>query len=102
MAGAGIKLRIILRGEEMKPSDFTNLPTNSIIRKLEVEIVARNIMIILSRTGNIFRSLSWDEYRQERLRDDNFTEEEKKYFNEVAPWCLTGGKASLFSPIWRS
>lgn len=39
----------------MKPSDFLKHPYDSVLQHTEDEIVARNIMVILNRTGNEFR-----------------------------------------------
>jgi hypothetical protein len=43
----------------MKPSNLKNHPYDSRLQNNESETVARNIMVILSRTGNEFRLLSW-------------------------------------------
>jgi hypothetical protein len=52
---------------DMKPSDFMRHPYDSIYQHMETEIVARNIMVILSRTGNTWRKLTWDEYQSEGI-----------------------------------
>ncbi len=83
------------------PSDYTNYPWNSVTKKAECEIVAQNIMKILKRTGNEFRSLSWKEYKQERLKDSAFTPHEKEYFNNVIDYCESSQTANLFSPKWK-
>lgn len=85
----------------MKPSDFTNQPYNSALQKTEAEIVARNVMVILKRTGNEFRKLTWEEYTEERKKDGNFTESEKQYFDKVIPYCEAPMTARLFSPEWN-
>jgi len=82
------------------PSNFKKHPYNSVFNKSEAETIARNIMVILSRTGDEFRPLSWDEYKAERLKDSGFTEGEKTYFDKVALWCKTGEQAQEFSPTW--
>jgi len=38
-----------------KPSDFTNEPMGSVLQKSEAETVARNIMVILKRTGDTYK-----------------------------------------------
>lgn len=86
----------------MKPSNFTNFPYGSTLQKTEAEIVACNIMKILERTGDTFRNLTWDEYKQERLRDKGFSVTEKSYFNQVIPYCKTSDTAVLFSPEWNN
>ena len=55
----------------MKPSNFKALPMGSIFEKSEYETIARNIMVILSRTGDLFRPISWYEYKEEREKDGN-------------------------------
>lgn len=84
----------------MKPSDFTRSPVGSVARKAEAETVARNVMVILSRMGDEFRLLSWDEYKEQRLKDGNFTEKEKPYFDQVVKFCRSAEAAELFSPAW--
>lgn len=47
----------------MKPSDLKSIfPFDSIKKKTEYEIIAKNIMTILSRLGDEFRVLSKSEY----------------------------------------
>ena len=57
-------------------------------------------MVILKRTGDEFRPLEWEEYKQERLKDKNFSEYEKKYFDKVIPYCKSADTAVLFSNSW--
>lgn len=85
----------------MKPSDFTSYPWGSVAGKSEAEVVARNIMVILSRTGNEFRNLDWEEYKEEREKDGNFSPSEKPYFEEVLPYCKSADTAKLFSEKWN-
>lgn len=84
----------------MEPSDFKNEPFNSVLSNSESETVARNIMVILSRTGNTFRLLSWEEYMAERQKDGNFTQSEKQYFDRVVGFCVTAESAKAFCPTW--
>lgn len=84
------------------PSNFTKHPYDSSSRNYESETVARNIMVILARTGNKFRLLDWHEYKKERLKDGNFTESEKTYFDLVAGICAQEESAKNFSPNWAS
>ena len=86
--------------ETKKPSNFTSTPYGSVLKKSECETIARNIMVILSRTGDKWRVLSWDEYKAERLKDGNFTESEKAYFDQVAGFCVAAESAEAFSPGW--
>lgn len=84
----------------MKPSNFTQYPFDSLTAKNEGERVARNIMVILSRAGDEFRRLSWDEYKAERLKDGRFTNGERKYFDQVVHYCGSAEAAARFSPTW--
>jgi hypothetical protein len=87
---------------ELKPSDFAKIyPMNSVYNKSEHETIARNIMLILSRTGNKFRHLSWQEYKKERLKDNNFSDLEKYYFDNVLRWCVGPKNAKQFSNSWN-
>ena len=85
----------------MKPSNFTKQPMASVLQKSEAETIARNIMVILKRTGDFFRPLSWDEYKAERLKDGHFTESEKQYFDQVIGYCSNAESAKSFSPVWE-
>jgi hypothetical protein len=83
------------------PNKYKHKPWGSILGRAEYEIIALNIMVILDRTGNTFRKLEWDEYKAERLRDGNFSDGEKKYFDEVQ--YLSEGKVEdlqNFSKDW--
>ena len=73
----------------MKPSSWTNRIFNSIFRNTESEIIFANCMTILSRTGDEWRKLTWEEYKEERLKDGNFSEYEKSYFEKVLPYTLS-------------
>ncbi len=84
----------------LKPSNFTSTPFDSVLKKSEAETVARNVMVILKRTGDEFRLLSWEEYRQERMKDGSFTESEKTYFEQVAGFCTTAAAAQAFCAGW--
>jgi len=84
----------------MKPSNFIKKPYDSVLKNSECETVARNIMVILSHTGDEFRLLSWDEYKEHRTKDGNFTESEKQYFDRVVGFCVAAESAKAFSPIW--
>jgi len=87
--------------DKQKPSDFTNYPFGSVFNKSEYETIALNIMKILSKTGDIFRSIGWREYKKERLVDGNFSEGEKRFFINVAPYCKSLTKAKTFSKSWN-
>lgn len=83
------------------PSNYTSMPIFSVLQKSEAEIVARNIMIILKRTGNVWRNLSWDEYREERIKDGQFTMGEETYYNMVIGHCQSPETANLFCKNWH-
>lgn len=85
----------------MKPSNFMKHPWSSVTQSAECENIARNIMVILYRTGDEFRHLEWDEYKAERLKDGNFSDIEKKYFDAVIDFCKNEDTAILFSPTWK-
>ena len=90
-----------MKTKEKRPSDFIKDPFDSIKQKAEHEQIAFNIMLILKRTGNVFRKLSWTEYKKERLKDGNFSDGEKGYFNDVIDYCKSEDTAKLFSPNWK-
>ena len=85
---------------KMKPSDFKSYPFSSVLQNSESETVALNIMVILSRTGDVFRDLTWEEYKLERMKDGNFTETEIRYFKLVIDYCKSSGAAIIFSSNW--
>ncbi len=85
----------------MKPSDFTAHPWSSILYKSEAETIARNIMVILKRTGNEWRELSWEEYKTERLKDGGFTQSERRYFDDVIAYTTSPEQAAKFSEVWN-
>ncbi len=84
----------------LQPSDFMADPFNSILRKSEAETIARNIMVILNRTGNTWRRLTWEEYEVERKKDGSFTMSEKTYFEQVIDYCVSAQKALEFCSTW--
>lgn len=88
------------------PSQFLDFPFNSIHQKSEFETVARNIMVILFRTGNVFRELSFEEYKEERMKDGSWTDSEinleKVYFHRLSYLCEGDNKKiCTFSPAWN-
>lgn len=84
----------------MKPSNFCTHPYDSVLKNNESETVARNIMVILKRTGNKFRTLSWDEYKAEREKDGQFTWSEREYFDRVSGFCTSAESAIAFCENW--
>lgn len=89
--------------KEMKPSNFKKAsPMGSVLRKSEAETVASNIMTILSRTGDEWRKLTYYEYKEQRLKDGNYSSDEKKHFEQVIDYCINPDTAKLFAPGWRA
>lgn len=85
----------------MKPSNFLAHPYDSVFHNMETEIVARNIMVILARTGDSFRRIEWGEYEAERMKDGSFTYGEASMFEKVRDYCVDENVAQSFSPAWR-
>ncbi len=86
----------------MKPSNFTSYPWSSVLQNSESETIAQNVMKVLKRTGDEFRPLSWEEYKEERLKDGNFSDREKSIFENVIPYCKSADTAVLFCKTWVS
>jgi hypothetical protein len=85
----------------MTPQDITRTCVlDSVEKEWEVECVAKNIIVILARTGNTFRKLSWDEYKAERKKDGNFTVREVGFFNKAVGYCESENLARSFCPGW--
>lgn len=86
---------------KLKPSDIVDIRTiSSVARKGEAEIIAENIIVILYRTGDKFRDLSWSEYKEERIKDGNFSDIEKPWFKLVVDYCTDPEKVKTFSKKW--
>jgi hypothetical protein len=84
----------------MTPKNFVKYPWDSVMNKSECETIAKNIMIILAMNGNEWRDLTWDEYRQHRIMDGSFSDNERPYFEQVIGYCKSVDTAVLFSPEW--
>lgn len=87
----------------LTPSLFTDKPWGSTLQNHESEVIAMNVMVILKRTGDTFRELTWDEYKTERLKDAAvFSEKEKPFFERVKHLAI-GDKTAIikFSPVWN-
>jgi len=82
------------------PADFIKHPWDSVLRKTDAEVVAVNIMVILKRTGNTWRDLTWEEYCTERFKDGGLTLAEQDYFTQVIRFCRSEIGARLFSKEW--
>lgn len=84
------------------PSDFTEFPSGSVMQNFELERIAVNIMVILKRTGNTFRELSYEEYEVERMKDGGYHKSlEFDRFIKVIGYCKNADTARLFSPAWE-
>ena len=86
--------------KNLKPSDFTEFPCDSVFQKSEAEQVAVNVMVILKRTGDQWRKLPWSEYKAERKKDRDFGEGEREYFDRVVGHTASPVDAIGFSPTW--
>lgn len=84
-----------------QPSAFKTFPWSSVRQDANDEQIALNIMVILSRTGDQWRALTWDEYRAEREKDGNFSAAEKPHFDAVVDFTVSPATAALFCLAWR-
>ena len=86
------------------PKDFIKYPWGSVFQNSERETVALNVMKILSRTGNAFRALSWDEYLEERVKDGGGNTYNQDYLSEqvcfldVVKYTISENDARKFCP----
>ena len=86
----------------LTPKDFATIfPLRSRFGKAEAEMVALNIMVILARTGNIWRKLEWNEYTRERVKDGALTDSDQYYFEKVVEHTQSPIMAERFSAEWR-
>lgn len=93
--------KTVIKNSDFLPSDYAGVfPFDSVLQKTEAEIVCKNVVIILNRTGNEWRDLSWDEYKSEREKDGNFTQGEKRYFDEVIEY-VHPERIRLFSKAYK-
>lgn len=68
----------------------------------EHEIVAMNLIIIMSEQFNVFKPLTWEEYVDARRRGKGFSAIEKPFFENVKYLCEGNLKdLSEFSPVWK-
>jgi len=85
-----------------KPSDFAKVePMASVLNKAENEIIALNIMKILVRTGDTWRTLNWNEYEKERKKDGDYIRREKLYWNATVPYTESEAQACMLSKFWK-
>ena len=86
---------------KLKPSDFTIFPWDSVKQSCKAETIALNVMKIMKRTGNEFRTLTFEEYEKESMKDGKFSSSEKALFEEVIDYCVSPETAKLFSKKWK-
>ncbi len=94
----------------MSPSKIKGIfPIDSITQNNESEVVAKNIMIILARTGDTFRELSIEEYKKERNLDYELNSsaqtvglKEISVFDKVKDVANSIENASRFCKDWKS
>jgi len=85
------------------PSHYLQRPVGSVSQNGDTETIARNIMAILSREGNQFRELSFDEYKLSRIQDgatEFAVSAEKPHFDIAAPYCISAQRANDFCEGW--
>jgi hypothetical protein len=93
--------------DTLKPSNLISTrPYNSISQNGESETIALNIVKILARTGNRWRTISWEKYKKERLKDmktdrSHFSDAEQYYFERVNMYCSSAKLARAFSDQWN-
>jgi len=85
----------------MNPSLFKTYPWSSVTQNSESEVVASNIIRILTRTGDAWRTITWDEYKEERLKDSGFSERERGYFDSVIGYTVSESAARTFCKGWE-
>ena len=93
--------------KRVNPKDFCDHPYGSVLGESEAETVAQNIIVMLERTGNIWRPLSWEEYITERRKDNPNIDDwelanEKRRFYKVIKYCSSAEEAKKFSLSWKS
>lgn len=91
-----------MENTEYKPSDFITWPWSSVKQNSECEQIAKNIMVVLKRTGDTFRPLTWEEYKSDiETRERTVPDSEKAYFDNVIDFCKSADTAQLFSESWK-
>lgn len=87
------------------PSDFVDVkPFDSVLQNSECETIARNIMVILNRLGNVWRHLEWHEYEEARKKDTfDYTgiKAEQTYFEKVVKYTNHWQSAACFCDAWE-
>lgn len=92
-----------MKNELALPSNYCSQPMGSIEQKSETEVIARNIMVMLKRTGDVFREFTFEEYKKIRLEDDAIdwhVDGEKPYFEVAINYCKSPETANKFCTNW--
>ena len=92
----------------MRPSVISKIyPWSSVMQNSECETVAKNIMVILARTGDEFREMSEEEYKAERLKDyeknpkgGSYSYFEAETFDRVKNVAKSAAMAARFCDGW--
>lgn len=84
----------------LKPSDFCCYPnvTNDVGSYHDENVIALNIMTILSTTGNVWRKLDWIEYRSIK----HATIFELVCFERISKYCVSPEYAAYYSQTWSN
>ena len=88
---------------EARPSNYTSQPMGSVAQNSETESIARNIMVILKISGDVFRNLSFGDYGKARIADGATQRDlciEKQFFERAIPYCITSKLADEFCSNW--
>ena len=80
------------------PSVFNVFPVGSRANKTQCEVVALNIMKIRDRLKKW--DISWEEYKEQRSIDGEFSEGEKDFFEKVIPMIEDSVHAMAFCDDW--
>ncbi len=88
--------------KEKTPLNYTRQPFDSSAKSLEYELAAQNIMLVLSRTGNVFRKLTLKEYKDNIKKVDNriVGSSEAHYMQCAIHYCLSSIAADDFCHTW--
>lgn len=86
----------------MNPSDFREkTPYSSVFDSVQMECAAKNVMTYLAKTGDTWRPLTWEEYRDGAAKDGHTkVGYEFDYFSRVQPYTESEAAARTFSPCW--
>jgi len=73
-----------LRSDTRRPSEYlSKFPSGSILYDYSSEQVIYNCLVILAKTGNTFRPLTFEEYQKVRKEDGCFSINERPHFDRV-------------------